>query len=165
MRCTINDALSYYCYTPTFNVLYTLQEFGGYVCCVVNHMPFVIFRNLQNVQHCSVIFPVFLSQIWALVLNQDKIWWLKSFSFFTPCRDGYRGMATFPAQNQASLSCDRPKPCTQLLLPCSVSTGSMSQGHWMRKPRSECIHVWWMYLRKHKQLSSTCTSTRPLMSC
>lgn len=80
----MNDALSYYYYTPTFNVLYTLQEFGGYVCCVVNHMPFVIFRNLQNVQHCSVIFPVFLSQIWALVLNQDKIWWLKSFSFFTP---------------------------------------------------------------------------------
>lgn len=70
----MNDALSYYYYTPTFNVLYTLQEFGGYVCCVVNHMPFVIFPNLQNVQHCSVIFPVFLSQIWALVLNQNKIW-------------------------------------------------------------------------------------------
>ncbi len=58
-----------------------------------------------------------------------------------PRRDGYRGMATFPAQNRECLSCARPKPCTQPLLPCSASMVSMSQGHWMREPRSEYTHT------------------------
>lgn len=56
-------------------------------------------------------------------------------------RDGYRGTDTFPAQNRECLSCARPAPCNRPLLPCSVSMASMSQGRWMRKPRSEYEHT------------------------
>lgn len=56
------------------------------------------------------------------------------------CRDGYRGMDTFPEQNRECLSCARPAPCIQPLPPCSASMASMSQGHWMRRPRSEYAH-------------------------
>ena len=63
------------------------------------------------------------------------------FSPSSSHRDGYRGMDTFPAQNQECLSCARPAPCTQPSLPCSTSMVSMSQGHWMREPRSEYAHM------------------------
>lgn len=56
-------------------------------------------------------------------------------------RDGYRGTDTFPAQNRECLSSAQPAPCNQPLLPCSVSMASMSQGRWMRKPRSEYAHT------------------------
>ncbi|MEQ2186453.1 Matrix metalloproteinase-16, partial [Goodea atripinnis] len=46
-------------------------------------------------------------------------------------------MDTFPIQNQECLSCVRPKPCSQPLLPCSASTVSMSQGRWMRQLRNK----------------------------
>lgn len=52
-------------------------------------------------------------------------------------RDGYSGTDTFPTQNRACLSCAQPVPCIQPLPPCSASMASMSQGHWMRRPRSE----------------------------
>lgn len=58
-------------------------------------------------------------------------------------RDGYRGTDTFPTQNRECLPCAQPVPCTQPLQPCSTSMASMSQGHWMRKPRSEYDYMQW----------------------
>lgn len=69
---------------------------------------------------------------------------------FLSSRDGYRGMATFPAQNRECLCCARPKACTQPSLPCSGSTVSMSQGRWMKKPRSEYTRVPWTCLCQHR---------------
>lgn len=46
-------------------------------------------------------------------------------------------MGTFTAQNRECQPCARPIPCTQPSLPCNASMGWMSQGRWMRKPKSE----------------------------
>lgn len=70
-------------------------------------------------------------------------------------RDGYRGTDTFPAQNRECRPCARPAPCTQPFLPCSTSMVSMSQGHWMREPRSEYAHVWRGPACSHTELRST----------
>lgn len=117
----------------------------------------IIWANLQNVSttswmslKCALSLVIFFSvAMFCLfsVFSNKRLWTRSHYVKATirlplpSHRDGYRGTDTFPAQNRECPPCARPAPCTQPFLPCSTSMVSMSQGHWMKKPRSEYAHV------------------------